>query len=306
MTAIATLQHAAVNRRDLTKSITQSELNLFKSPRRFVNEKPLQEGSTAVVSKAYDTKYCQDVALKRMDMDRFTNQRVKEYIVGKAIGDHPNVVTTYEKLYNHRTREVCLVMECCDGGDLVDILASRDQGFDRDEFISLAEQLAGGLSHIHSKGIAHRDIKSDNISLSTEDGQAKILDFGESQFITEPANNLKSGTLPYMAPELVTAIERRINSPDSVDRVPLDLLKTDVWAMGITFYSMITSQIPFAVASQRDSGFRNYLRENILGSYEVWAAVDDNIRMLLENMCELDPVLRWTMDEVVEYLSQLQ
>ncbi|KNC76183.1 serine/threonine protein kinase [Sphaeroforma arctica JP610] len=276
--------------------------NSYKAEKRFVNERRLQIGSTAVVSKAFDRRLGCYVALKRMEIERYINANKKEFHIGKAMGQHPNVVTTYEKLFINK--QVCIVMDCLDGGDLVDILADREAGFDHQEFLTFARQLAAGLSHIHSKGVAHRDIKSDNISVSTKDGQAKILDFGESQFVSEPMVSLKSGTLPYMAPELVSAIEE-CRGQYNVGDVDLDLMKTDVWSMGITFYSMYTSQIPFGCASLQDSGFRNYLQRHVFGAPGVWAAVDEDIKILLENMCEPDPELRWSMDMVVKYLNEL-
>ncbi|KNC84575.1 serine/threonine protein kinase [Sphaeroforma arctica JP610] len=286
------------------ESDASSAVKVELNAKRFIRETALQTGSTGVVTKAYDTHLGRPVAVKKMNMSRFHDLKEREYVIGKAVGRHPNVATTYDKVINLKRGQVKLVLELCEGGDLVDLLSEKPHGFDRREFIHLARELSSGLRHIHSKGVAHRDIKSDNVCISTEDGRAKILDFGESQFISDPVDTLKSGTVVYLAPELVHAIEKG-NNVYNHQGLDFDLLKSDVWSLGITFYSMLTSQIPFACASMQDSGYRNYVNGLTFGTPKSWTVVDEDLKFLLEHMCEPYPVLRWTMEEVVTYLAGL-
>ncbi|EAY23304.1 CAMK family protein kinase [Trichomonas vaginalis G3] len=96
------------------------------------------------------------------------------------------------------------------------------------------QSLAVSLSYLHSKNIAHRDIKLTNIMISPN--QTPILiDFGLCYEIVQTQENLRTtvcGTLEYMAPEVLVG-------------QPYDPLKVDVWALGVCFYSMIFGQFPW-------------------------------------------------------------
>ncbi|KNC83053.1 CAMK/CAMKL protein kinase [Sphaeroforma arctica JP610] len=297
------ISHMPVNVDEMWKASHGCKVNRSAKLQRFTDEIQLEVGSTAVVTKAYDHLLQRKVALKRMKVDHTMHHEIREYRMGKAIGVHPNVATMYENVYTSAD-EACLVMECADGGNLVDMLANRNKGLGIDGFKIIARQLAAGVSHMHKKGIAHRDIKSDNISLSSDTCNFKLLDFGESQFASEYVDILKCGTLAYISPELISEIER-YNSQYNTRGLDFDLLAADVWSLGITFYSICTAQIPFTCASVRDSGFRNYLRDDIMGSKRTWRSVDRYLQTLLIHMCDPEPTTRWTMSEVVEYLDTL-
>ena len=89
-----------------------------------------------------------------------------------------------------------------------------------------------GIQYLHSKKIAHRDIKLDNIMVN-ENYDVKIIDFGFSLFTTNNKKlNLHCGTPSYMAPELV-AKKDYLGQP------------VDVWALGVLLYKMLTGYYPF-------------------------------------------------------------
>ena len=89
-----------------------------------------------------------------------------------------------------------------------------------------------GVQYLHTKKIAHRDIKLDNIMVN-ENYDVKIIDFGFSLFTTKNKKlNLHCGTPSYMAPELV-AKKDYLGSP------------VDVWALGVLLYKMLTGYYPF-------------------------------------------------------------
>jgi TolB-like protein/Flp pilus assembly protein TadD len=99
--------------------------------------------------------------------------------------------------------------------------------------IDWAIQVAKGLQAAHQKGIIHRDIKSENIML-TSDGQLKVMDFGlaklkEAAGITKTGTSL--GTLSYM-------------SPEQAQGVPADH-RSDIWSLGVVLYETLTGELPF-------------------------------------------------------------
>ena len=109
-----------------------------------------------------------------------------------------------------------------------------DRPLKLDEVIDIASQTAEGLKAAHRKGVVHRDIKPANLML-TEEGQAKIMDFGLAQ-LAEQSRLTKTttilGTPAYM-------------SPEQTRRKPTDR-RTDVWSLGVVIYEMVTGRLPFA------------------------------------------------------------
>eukprot|EP01134_Creolimax_fragrantissima_P002125 CFRG2125T1 len=274
----------------------------FKYCNRFSVEEALQCGSTGFVSKVFDSKTNNVIALKVADI-HLRQQIEHEYAIAKSLGDHPNIATVYEKVVDLQNNKICLTMELCDGGDLVDILSAQPDGLSTSHFLLYARQLGAGLEYMHSRGIAHRDVKSDNIVTCTETELIKWVDFGEAQHISEPIKLLRSGTLQYMAPELVTAMEITENY-FNIHKFKFDLLACDVWSLGITFYSMLTSEVPFALASESDKGYCRF-KDTCFSSSVKWKSISPDLQMLIVNMCEPNPNLRWDITEVNTYLEEM-
>lgn len=125
---------------------------------------------------------------------------------------------------------LCLVMEFCPGGDLINFLAKKRK-FSELLVKFYAVQLVLALEYLHSKNILHRDLKPDNV-LICADGYIKILDFGLSKKKVE-SQDVKSlhGTVVYLAPEVVNG--------DPYDK------EVDWWALGIFIYQMYEGDVPF-------------------------------------------------------------
>ena len=110
--------------------------------------------------------------------------------------------------------------------------------------VELAMQIARGLAAAHEKGVIHRDLKPDNVFL-TRDGQAKILDFGLARVVEPPAASELSA-----APTLErTGVGAQVGtpgymSPEQVRGLPADH-RSDVFALGILLYEMLTGQRAF-------------------------------------------------------------
>jgi serine/threonine protein kinase len=195
--------------------------------------KKLGEGGMGVVYLAEDTKLERKVAIKFLPKHVAGNsdERKRFEIEAKSAAalNHSNIATIYA--IEDADDEMFLVMEYITGKHLKDHINSEPLSIE--EAVNIAMQIAEGLQVAHKKDIVHRDIKSTNI-MSTELGQVKIMDFGLAKFrgsvqLTQVGTTV--GTAAYMSPEQTKGKE--------VDH------RTDIWALGVILYEMITGQLPF-------------------------------------------------------------
>ena len=150
---------------------------------------------------------------------------------------HPQIVTLYDFLdFDGRP---CIVMEMVPGESIEERIR-RVGALPVSEAVFILQQLAGALAHVHGQGIIHRDIKSGNVKITPSD-QVKLLDFGIARGRNLPRMTQAGqfvGTLQYSSPEQLRGEE--------VDA------QSDVWAMGVLFYEMVTGQMPFEAISVGD------------------------------------------------------
>ncbi len=166
-----------------------------------------------------------EVANDKIAAARFRNEIFASYGVS-----HPNVVRAYEYLRDGDL--VAYTMEFVAGGDLASKL-ENGEWLPIPDCIKILCQMCAGVQAIHDAGIVHRDLKPENILL-TKDGDVKIADFGiartdQGPKLTEHGGVL--GTIEYVSPEYM------LNS--QVD------WRSDIYAMGILAYEMVTGQPPF-------------------------------------------------------------
>jgi len=186
-----------------------------------------------LVYKARDTKLKRTVALKFLPPELTHIQEVKERFMREAQAaaalDHPNICTVYE--FDEAEEKTFISMAYIEGQSLKKKIESGP--FELDEALRIATQVAEGLQEAHRKGVVHRDIKSANIMV-TEQGQAKIMDFGLARIsggalVTQEGTTM--GTIAYMSPEQARG--------EKVDH------RTDIWSLGVVFYEMFSGQLPF-------------------------------------------------------------
>ena len=166
-----------------------------------------------------------EVARDEVAAARFRNEIVASYKV-----NHPNVARAYE--YFRDGDLVAFTMEYVDGGDLADRIGS-DEELEIDEIIQMLSQICSGVRSIHEAGIIHRDLKPENILL-TKGGDVKITDFGIARTGTGPKLTEYGGvvgTIDYVSPEYL--------EKGHVDH------RSDIYAMGILAYEMVTGESPF-------------------------------------------------------------
>src|SRR5919107_2561248 len=144
---------------------------------------------------------------------------------------HPNVATLYDFL--EVQGQPCIIMEYVDGQTISERIAAYGAPLAPAETVYVFEKVCEAIDYVHRHGVIHRDIKSNNIKISSE-GKVKLLDFGiakgqTSQQLTQVGSVI--GTLQYLAPELV-----RGGTADA---------SGDIWALGVLLYEMATGRVPF-------------------------------------------------------------
>lgn len=191
-------------------------------------------GGMGVVYEAFDTRLQRPVALKFLSPhvtdDRHAQRRFETEARAAAALDHPNICSVLE-IGTTDGGERFLVMPRYIGETLHERIARGP--LDIPDAVEIAVQISRGLATAHDAGIVHRDIKPSNLFI-THDGVVKILDFGIAKLLDQ-ANVLSGGGLlgtpAYMSPEQVRG--ERIDAG------------TDVWAVGVVLYEMLTGERPF-------------------------------------------------------------
>lgn len=180
----------------------------------------------------------------------FSKRLTSEYCISSSLHDN-NIIHTLDLMKDGRG-EYCQVMEYCDGGDLYSMILASEGGLKQAEADCFFKQLVRGVVYMHSMGVAHCDLKPENLLL-TCNGSLKISDFGNAecfQMAWETEVHLSSGicgSRPYIAPE---QFKDREFDPRAVD----------IWATGVIYMVMRTGSYLWQVANiDEDSLYAKYL-----------------------------------------------
>ncbi len=200
---------------------------------RYRVESLIATGGMATVYLGTDTRLDRTVALKIMHAELANDEDFVRRFVGEARSvarlSHPNVVGVYDQGADGRT--LYLAMEYVPGRTLRDLLNERGSLGPR-EALDIMEGVLGGLGAAHAAGLAHRDVKPENVLL-TGDHAVKVADFGLARMLAGTSHTktgMLIGTAAYLAPEQV--------SQGVADA------RTDVYAAGIMLFEMLTGQQP--------------------------------------------------------------
>jgi eukaryotic-like serine/threonine-protein kinase len=200
---------------------------------RYRVESLLAHGGMATVYLGTDTRLDRTVALKIMHAELANDEDFVRRFVAEARSiarlSHPNVVTVYDQGADGRT--LYLAMEYVPGETLRDLLASRGQLRPR-EALDIMESVLAGLAAAHEAGIAHRDVKPENVLIGGP-RTVKVADFGLARLLSGTSHTKSGmliGTAAYLAPE-------------QVSRGAADV-RTDVYAAGVMLFELLTGRQP--------------------------------------------------------------
>jgi serine/threonine-protein kinase len=253
----------------------------------------LGEGGMGVVYKAEDTKLKRAVALKFLSpliSDATARKRFIHEAQAASSLEHPNICSIYE-IDETLDGRMFIVMPCYEGETLQ---SKIDRGpMKLEDAVSISIQVVSGLSKAHEKGIVHRDIKPGNIFI-TSDGLAKVVDFGLAK-LSGRTKLTRTGTTPgtvaYMSPEQLKG--------EDVDR------RSDIWALGVVLYEMITSETPFRGDFEQAMMY-SIMNEEPRPARSLRPDVPPDVERLIDKTLSKDPNERYqTSAELVLALQSL-
>lgn len=190
-------------------------------------------GGMAVVYKAQDQRLNRSVAVKilksELAEDADFRRRFRDESQAVAMLSHPNIVSVYDV---SRGETEYIVMELIDGITLKQYMERRGK-LNWREALHFITQIMRGLSHAHSRGIIHRDIKPQNVMI-LRDGSVKIADFGIARLESAAQQTMTQqalGSVHYISPEQAKG--------DRTDP------RSDIYSAGVVLYEMLTNRLPF-------------------------------------------------------------
>ena len=240
----------------------------------------LGSGGMGEVFLAYDERLRRPVAIKQLRSDAMATEdrriRLRREAQAVALLNHPAIVQVHDIVEEDGVDHV--VMEYVDGMPLSSFL--DEQSPQLTEILQLAQDIAAGLAEAHSKGIVHRDLKCENI-LVTPNGRAKILDFGLAKQIW-PDDGDDSLSVEGMLIGTSLAM-----SPEQAEGRPVDH-RSDLFALGILLYEMLSGQNPFAGATPL-STIHKVINDAPPPLESLFSHTPDELIILVNQLLEKDP-----------------
>ncbi|KAK7034547.1 serine/threonine-protein kinase gin4 [Paramarasmius palmivorus] len=196
--------------------------------------------------------------------------------------NHPNILRIYD-VYEG-AKELFLVLEYVDGGELFDFLVNKGRLSPADAQ-AFFKQIIYGLNYAHTFSIIHRDLKPENILIASLDPPLiKIADWGMAAF-APPSLQLETscGSPHYASPEIVNGDKYQGNA-------------TDIWSCGVILFALLTGRLPFD-----DKNVKTLLAKVKVGKYEIPAYVDPQAKDLLSKMLVVESSKRITIPEILRH-----
>ncbi|XP_077447820.1 serine/threonine-protein kinase Chk1 [Stigmatopora argus] len=245
----------------------------------------LGEGAYGEVRLLVNRQTQEAVAVKVIDTTQAKEcaENVKKEICVHKMLNHRNIVRFFGCRNEGTT--FYLFLEYCTGGELFDRI-EPDVGMAEKDAHKFFQQLIAAVKYLHKIGITHRDIKPENILLDDKDN-LKLTDFGLATMFRfkgrERLMNRLSGTLPYVAPELLSQSEYKAQP-------------ADIWACGIVLTAMLAGELPWDQPSEICQEFSDWLKKKTY--LPPWKKIQPMPLCLLSKLLLTKPEARITIEDI--------
>ncbi|TPX72864.1 hypothetical protein SpCBS45565_g00231 [Spizellomyces sp. 'palustris'] len=199
---------------------------------------------------------------------------------------HPHIVRLLDTI--ETPSHNCLILEYVPGGELYDLIADHPNMLTEDTIRRIFRDLVQAVKYLHINNVCHRDLKIENVLLDSSQN-IKLTDFGlAKRFNPHIPLTTRCGSEEYAAPELVQA-------------QPYDGRKTDIWALGIILFALLTGELPFSVRpGERPRGmFHRIARGDF--KFPNSPGVSDSAKDLVKRILTPNPKRRATLDEILRH-----
>jgi serine/threonine-protein kinase len=253
------------------------------------------EGGMGIVYKAKCSLLNRFVAVKILKSELSTDEdfiaRFKREANSVANLSYPGIVSIYDVGVENNINFI--IMEYINGKTLKQIIKENGR-LSPLKTLEISLQIAKALQYAHKNNVIHRDVKPDNIIL-TEDNIVKLMDFGIAKVtdsVTVTNSNKIIGSVHYFSPEQAKG--------KFVDH------RTDIYALGIVMYEMITGHVPFNGDTSISIAMM-HIQEPIIPPQEIIHDIPKNINKVILKALEKDPINRFqTAKELFDILSLLK
>ena len=199
--------------------------------------------------------------------------------------NHQNLVSLLEVLDDPEEDSLYMVLEMCKKGVIMKVgMHEPADPYDDESCRCWFRDLILGIEYLHAQGVAHRDIKPDNLLL-TEDDELKIVDFGVSEMFEKSSDSLSTksaGSPAFLPPELCVAKHGNISGKAA-----------DIWSMGVTLYCLAFGHVPFEKTNILEL-YRSITNDPVL----VKEDIDPDLKVLIYGLLEKDPEKRIKMEQI--------
>ncbi|XP_042510320.1 uncharacterized protein LOC122085802 [Macadamia integrifolia] len=242
-----------------------------------------------------------DVAIKRIKPSCFTGGEEDRLIADfwkeahmLSQLHHPNVVAFYGVVTDGPVTNLATVTEFLVNGSLRHVLRRKDRTIDRRKRLIIAMDAAFGMQYLHEKNVVHFDLKSHNFLVNMRDPHRPVCKIGDLGLSKIKQRTLVSGgvrgTIPWMAPELLTSKDRMVTE------------KVDVYSFGIVMWELLTGDEPYADMRSEEI-IAGIIKGDLRPEVPSWC--EPTWRSLMERCWSSDPELRPGFPEIAKELRAM-
>lgn len=246
--------------------------------------KEIGRGAFSIVKEGVNKKTGQKVAIKSIRTRYIKNKLLlREIDIMKKVGTHPNILKLYEVFETNNF--LYLVLELVTGGELFDQIVARGEYSEQDAS-GLVRQIISAVAHLHANGIAHRDLKPQNLLCAGALGDdIRMADFGLSKMFDQGEYLVTCcGSPEYVAPEVLEC-------------KPYDKA-CDLWSVGVITYVLLTGCFPFW--DKNNAVLYEKIRKVEYG-WPSQSKISAEAKDLIRHLIEKNPEKRYTAEQALQH-----